>query len=44
MMLAATAIRKWPLLLATRNTEDIIRSGPVLFDPWQDDPSAFPIL
>ncbi len=42
-MLAATAIENG-LYLATRNTEDVIRSGAALFNPWQDDPSAFPIL
>jgi PhnB protein len=30
--------------LATRNTQDVIHSGAALFNPWQDDPSAFPII
>jgi toxin FitB len=42
-MLAATAIENG-LYLATRNTEDLLHSGAALFDSWQDDPSAFPIL
>jgi toxin FitB len=42
-MLAATAI-EIGLYFVTRNTQDVIRSGATLFNPWQDDPSAFPIL
>jgi toxin FitB len=42
-MLAATAIENG-LYLVTRNTHDVIRSGAMLFNPWQDDPSAFPVL
>jgi prevent-host-death family protein len=42
-MLAATAIENG-LYLVTRNTQDVLRSGAMLFNPWQDDPSAFPIL
>ena len=42
-MLAANAIEHG-LYCVTRNTQDVIRSGATLFNPWQDDPSAFPIL
>lgn len=42
-LLAATAIEHG-LYFVTRNTKDVILSGAVLFDPWQDDPAAFPIL
>ena len=42
-LLAATAIEHG-FYFATRNTQDVIRSGAILFDPWRDDPSAFPIL
>jgi hypothetical protein len=42
-MLAATAIEHW-LYFVMPNTHDVIRSGATLFNPWGDDPSAFPIL
>lgn len=42
-MLAATAIEHG-LYFVTRDTQDVIRSGATLFNPWQDDPSAFPII
>lgn len=42
-LLAATAI-EYGLYFATRNTRDVIHSGAVLFNPWQNDPSAFPIF
>lgn len=42
-MLAATAI-EIGLYFVTRNTKDVLRSGATLFNPWQDDPSAFSIL
>jgi hypothetical protein len=42
-MLAATAIENG-LYFVTRNTRDVIRSGATLFNPWQDDPSLFPIF
>lgn len=42
-LLAATAIEN-RLYFVTRNMQDVIRSGATLFNPWQDDPSAFPIL
>jgi hypothetical protein len=42
-LLAATAIENG-LYFVTRNTQDVIRSGAALFNPWLDDPSAFPIL
>jgi toxin FitB len=41
-LLAATAIENG-FYFAARNTQDVIHSGAVLFNPWQDDPSAFPI-
>jgi toxin FitB len=41
-MLAATAIEH-DLYLVTRNTKDVKRSGAVLFNPWEDDPAAFPL-
>jgi hypothetical protein len=42
-LLAATAIENG-LYFVTRNTQDVIRSGATVFNPWRDDPSAFPIL
>jgi hypothetical protein len=42
-LLAATAI-EYGLYFATRNRQDVIRSGATPFNPWQGDPSAFPIL
>ena len=42
-LLAATAVES-SLYLATRNTQDMIHSGAALFNPWQDDSSAFPIV
>lgn len=42
-MLAATAI-EYDLYLATRNTRDVALSGAALFNPWQDDPAAFPLV
>jgi predicted nucleic acid-binding protein len=41
-MLAATAI-EIGLYFVTRNTQDVLRSGATLFNPWRDDPSAFSI-
>ncbi len=41
-LLAATAIEA-DLYLATRNVKDVRHSGAALFDPWNDDPSLFPI-
>ena len=42
-LLAATAAEN-RLYFATINTQDVIRSGAVLFNPWKDDPSAFPLI
>lgn len=41
-LLAATAIDH-NLYLVTRNTRDVKLSGAALFNPWQDDPAAFPL-
>jgi predicted nucleic acid-binding protein len=42
-MLAATALEAG-LYLVTRNTKDVFRTGAVVFNPWEDDPAAFPLL
>ena len=42
-LLAATAIEA-QLYLATRNVNDVAHSGAVVFNPWDDDPSAFPLI
>ncbi len=41
-MLAATAIEA-NLYLVTRNVKDVQHSGAMVFDPWNDDPSRFPV-
>lgn len=41
-MLAATAIEH-RLYLVTRNVADVVHSGAVIFNPWQDDPARFPL-
>ncbi len=41
-LLAATAIER-DLYLATRNVKDVRASGASIFDPWTDDPAAFPL-
>lgn len=41
-MLAATAIEH-NLYFATRNVIDVQLSGAVVFNPWKDDPSQFPL-
>jgi predicted nucleic acid-binding protein len=41
-MLAATAIEH-DLFLVTRNTKHVERSGAAVFNPWKDDPAAFPL-
>jgi predicted nucleic acid-binding protein len=41
-LLAATAIEHH-LYLATRNVRDVSLSGAAVFDPWSDDPVAFPL-
>lgn len=42
ILLAATALEA-RLYLVTRNTENVARTGAVIFNPWEDDPSKFPI-
>lgn len=42
-MLASTALEH-DLYLATRNTRDVRYSGAALFNPWEDDPTGFPLL
>jgi toxin FitB len=42
-LLAATAIEN-NLYFATRNIQDVIRSGAALFNPWRDDPSTFLLI
>lgn len=41
-LLAATAIEHG-LYFATRNTAHVEQSGAVVFNPWKDDPSLFPL-
>lgn len=41
-LLAATAIER-DLYFVTRNTKDVKLSGAALFNPWKDDPAAFPL-
>ena len=41
-LLAATSIEH-DLYLVTRNTKDVKLSGAALFNPWKDDPAAFPL-
>jgi predicted nucleic acid-binding protein len=41
-MLAATALEA-ELYLVTRNTKDVSRTGAVVFNPWEDDASRFPL-
>ncbi|MFM9973118.1 MAG: PIN domain-containing protein [Beijerinckiaceae bacterium] len=42
MLLAATAIEA-DLYLVSRNVRDLKNSGAAVFDPWNDDPAAFPL-
>ena len=42
-LLAATALEH-DLYLATRNVRDVRHSGAAVFNPWEDDPSAFPVI
>jgi predicted nucleic acid-binding protein len=42
-LLAATALEH-DLYLATRNVRDVRHSGAAVFNPWEDDPSAFRII
>lgn len=41
-LLAATAIEH-ELYLVTRKIRDVRRSGAAIFNPWEDDPAAFPL-
>ena len=41
-LLAATAIEH-DLYLVTRNTTHVSNSGAVVFNPWRDDPTGFPL-
>ncbi len=41
-LLAASALEHG-LYLVTRNVRDVRHSGAAIFDPWRDDPRAFPI-
>ena len=41
-LLAATALEN-DLYLVTRNIADVRHSGAALFNPWSDDPQAFPL-
>jgi hypothetical protein len=42
-LLAATAIEH-DLFLVTRNTKDVQHSGAAIFNPWEDDAEAFPLV
>lgn len=42
-LLAASAIEH-DLYLATRNVRDVRGLGAAVFDPWHDDPAAFPLV
>jgi predicted nucleic acid-binding protein len=42
-LLAATALDH-DLYLATRNVRDVRHCGAAVFNPWEDDPSAFPVI
>ncbi len=42
-LLSATAL-ECDLYLATRNVRDVLHSGAAIFNPWKDDPSAFPVI
>ena len=41
-LLAATAIEH-DLYLVTRNVKDVRRSGAAIFNPWENDPAAYPL-
>ncbi len=41
-LLAATALEA-QLYLVTRNIKDVVQTGAVIFNPWEDDPTGFPI-
>ncbi len=42
-LLAAIALDH-DLYLVTRNVRDVRHSGAAVFNPWEDDPSAFPVI
>jgi hypothetical protein len=42
-LLAATALDH-DLYLTTRNVRDVRHSGAAVFNPWEDDPSTFPVI
>lgn len=42
-LLAATAIEA-QLYMVTRNVKDVLHTGAVVFNPWDDDPTRFPLL
>jgi predicted nucleic acid-binding protein len=42
-LLAATALDH-DFYLATRNVRDVRHSGAAVFNPWEDDPSALPLM
>ncbi len=42
-LLAATALDH-DLYLATRNVRDVRYSGAAVFNPWEDNPSDFPVI
>ena len=41
-LLAASALEH-ELFLVTRNTKDVQHSGAAIFNPWEDNPAAFPL-
>ena len=41
-LLAATALEA-RLYLVTRNTKDVLQTGALVFNPWDDDVAAFPL-
>lgn len=42
-LIAATALEAG-LYLVTRNTKDVLHTGVVVFNPWEDDPARFPLM
>ncbi len=42
-LLAATALHH-DFYLVTRNVRDVRHSGAAVFNPWEDDPSAFSVI
>lgn len=41
-LIASSAIEH-RLFLVTRNVKDVRQSGAAVFNPWEDDPAAFPL-